>query len=203
MVRTIIILTKSIKFFTCMYAVTLNLIQFFNLEAKGVPVVTEPTSGIKAFHVSQPFTIPADDHNWINMANYLPNSVYLIQLDTSYVGNIFLWSSQSNSTNVKVDIENNTRNGRTLKVQLLNRLPLSFILPNSSMNFQTIGLRVAYGCTVTVFADCYKVMSIDLKDLIYGANTTAWISIFRSASSSNIAKVELENTNNNSQFVGI
>ena len=93
---------------------------------------------------------------------------------------LYAWLTQSNSNIVKIDIESE-RTERYLSVEILDREPIKFQLPDSVSGYQMLGLRIAYGCTVTVYADCYELTSPDLSDLIHETgNITSNVTIAQS-----------------------
>ena len=100
-----------------------------------------------------------------------------------------MWSTESSNVIVKIDITREGTEQQFLSVRILDREPIKFLLPASNSSYRTVGLRIAYGCTVTAFVDCYELTSADQSDLIYGINSTKDIAIFQSASSSNMPKV--------------
>ena len=154
-----------------------------------VLLVREP-NGLEAYHLSSPFTVSANSDKWVNTSQRLANSAYFAHIDSNYTGNVFIWLTQSNSNIVKMDIESE-RTERFLSVEILDREPIKFQLPDPVSGYQMLGLRIAYGCTVTAYADCYELTSPDLSDLIHGTNSTRNVTIFKSASASNMPKVRM------------
>ena len=133
-------------------------------------VVREP-NGLEAYQLSSPFAVSASSDKWVNTSQRLANSAYFAHIDSNYTGNVFIWLTQSNSNIVKMDIESE-RTERYLSVEILDREPIKFQLPDPVSGYQMLGLRIAYGCTVTVYADCYELTSPDLSELIHGTNNT-------------------------------
>ncbi|XP_019862068.1 PREDICTED: collectin-12-like, partial [Amphimedon queenslandica] len=168
-----------------------DIVELANLNGRvgdDVMFVRE-SNGLEAYQLSHPITISANNSDWINLSKRLPNSAYFAHIDSNYTGNVFVWSTESSSVIVKLDIMREGTEQKFLSVQILDREAIKFVLPASNSTYRTIGLRIAYGCTVTAFVDCYELTSADQPDLIHGINSTKDISIFGSASSSNMPKV--------------
>ena len=179
------------KLMTCTCIDFFDIVELANLNGRvgdGVLFVRE-SSGLEAYQLSRPITISANNSDWINLSKRLPNSAYFAHIDSNYVGNVFVWSTESSNVIVKMDIEREGTD-QFLSIQILDREPIKFQLPAPNFDYRTIGLRIAYGCTVTTFVDCYELTSTDQSDLIRRINSTNHVTIFQSASSSNMPKVK-------------
>ena len=171
---------------------SLNLLQLTNLQGRignGVSIVPGP-GGSQAFKLSRPFTLIAQDSSWIALNQRIGNCAFFCQIDSNYSGNLLQWSSYSGNI-LKVDIEKDAQNNKILSVQLFDQLPIKFQLPASVEDYLSISFSIKYGCTITVYADCYQIISADLPNLLYGANTTRNVTIFQTASPSSMPMVFL------------
>ena len=182
-----------IQLMTCTCIDFFDIVEVANLNGRvgdDVSFVRE-SSGLEAYQLSRPITVSASNSDWISLSKRLPNSAYFAHIDSNYVGNVFVWSTQSSSVIVRMDIEREGTEHQFLSIQILNREPIKFQLPAPNFDYRTIGLRITYGYTVTAFVDCYELTSADQSDLIHGINSTNHVTIFQSASSSNMPKVNV------------
>ena len=126
-------------------------------------------------------------------AQFESTFAYFLSLVPDYTGSVVRWNMTSSTDDIlNVEINQNSPSSRKVfSVGFNDQAPIGFLLPNSSDSYQRIGFTLRDGTTLSVYADCFFLGSVELTSRAT-ANDPGYLHFFTDATPTNPAIVSMQ-----------